>query len=686
MVVLSHDYWRNHLEGAEDVVGRKVLVNDYPMTVVGVAPASFRGVDVGTVPALWIPAMMTEQVALLEPDWGRLFDRRTFWMHVFARLKPGVTAEWAKVGLQPWFTSMLEADTQREGFPSVTAEQRRAFLASTIDVRPAARGLSGLHRSLETPLWLLMSGTGLLLLLASLNVAGLLVARAAARRRELTTRMALGASRGRITGQLLVESFLITLGGAGLGLLAAPAVSGVLLSLLARDNAALSAGLEPRVFLFTVLASLATAAVCGLAPALTTGRLPLMGSITERSRLATGGDARLRKALVVGQMAFTLILLIGAGLFVQTLVRLYAKGPGFATSPLLMFSVDPRSIGYSAPDAEHTMRELLRELEGIPDVERATVANAFILTGASATSYLTIQSNERIVTDHDVAYMRVGPGFFSTLGTQIIAGRDFDDRDVRGADTDESSYRSIIVNDSFAQRYFAGENPLGYRVGFGARPDTSTEIEIIGVVRDFSRRSLRDQDVEVAYVAFWDGDTGGGAFYLRTREGQQAAFASIRAAVDRVDPSLPVVGLTTIDGQIDRSLTTERMLATLSSGFGAIALLLAVVGLYGVMSFLVTRRTQEIGVRMALGCTRSAVVWLVVRDAVVMIGVGASIALPSVWALGRLVEAQLFGVGAADAPTIAAASVVLALVALGAATLPAWRAASINPTDALRVG
>lgn len=300
VVVLSYHYWQNSLGAAEDVVGRKVLVNNYPMTVIGIAPASFRGLDVGDPPALWFPAMMTRQAAPLEPDWAtgpdRVLDRRTAWMDLFARLEPGMTTEEARAGLQPWFRSMLEADTRGEGFPNVTAEERRRFLASTIDVLPAPRGLSNLRGTLERPLWVLMGGTALLLLLASLNVVSLLLARAVARSQEVTTRLALGASRGRITSQSLVESLLITLGGGALGLVAAPLVSGVLLSLLSQGDASLSARIDHRVFLFAFLVSLVTAGVCGLAPAVRIGRMPPIAALKESPRprraMASGSGRR----------------------------------------------------------------------------------------------------------------------------------------------------------------------------------------------------------------------------------------------------------------------------------------------------------------------------------------------------------------------------------------------------------
>jgi predicted permease len=680
VVVLSHRYWQTALGGAPDVVGRKVLVNNFPMTVIGVASATFRGVDIGEVPTLWIPAAMKRQAT---PHWDRLLDRRARWMHVFGRLEPGVTAEQAAAGLQPWFKSMLDADTRREGFPQVTPEQRSKFLASTITVRPASQGRSDLRRTLDRPLWVLMAGTLLLLLLASLNVASLFLARGAARGREIRTRMALGASRHRITSLLLADSMLIALGGGALGLVVAPAVSRGLLSFLPQDVAGvdLSSQMDQRVFVLAFLVSVIAGALCGLAPAWQAGRISLIGWLKERTAGGSAGGVRLRKALVVGQMAFTLILLVGAGLFVQTLARLQAQGPGFSTGQMLTFGINPRGSGYSPEDANRVTRRLLDEARSLPEVESAGIAGINLLSGGSWNNFLTVAADKRFVTDRLVHINPVSAGFFATLGTKVIAGRDFDNRDVRPVG--ESGERSVIVNESFARRYFGDRSPIGHRVGLSNRPDTPTNIEIVGVVKDFSYRNLREH-TEQAFLALFEGAGTGGTFYLRVRGRPESAFASVRLAVGRINPTLPLLSLRTLDEEVDRSLRTERMLATLSGGFAAIALLLSVVGLYGVMAFVVTSRTQEIGIRMALGATRSTAVWLVVADAVLMIGTGTAIGLPCVWGVSRLVEAQLFGVRPLDAPTIAIASLLLGLVALAAAMLPAWRAASVSPTEALR--
>lgn len=496
---------------------------------------------------------------------------------------------------------------------------------------------------------------------------------------ELTTRLALGASRSRLARQVLSESVVIALGGALLGVTVAPFIAQVLLSFVTTD---LNPQLDYRVFLFAFTLCLLTAALCGLIPAYQAGRIPPMTSLTERSRTVKG-SVRLRKALVAAQMAFTLILLIGVGLFVQTLARLQAKGPGFATSSLLMFRVNPSSNGYSNADATRLMREILARIQTTHGVENAAVANTHILSGGSSTSSMTIQSDRRFVTDRAISTLRVGPGFFNTIGLQLLAGRDFDDRDVRAVGSTDDAYRSVIVSESFARRYFGDRNPVGYRVGFGSHPDVVISTEIIGVVKGFTRRSLRDES-EQAFVPYWDRGTGGGTIYVKVHGDPETAFTSMYHTIGQVDPTLPVVDMIAVNEQIDQSLATERMLATLSTGFGVTALLLSAVGLYGVMSFVVTNRTREIGIRMALGAARSGILWLVARDAAVMLATGIAIALPGAWLLRRLVEAQLYDVQATDRITVAAAVLFLALVALAAAMLPARRAARIEPVTALR--
>ena len=676
VVVVSYDYWKNQLGGRPDVVGRKVLVNGYPMTVVGVAAAGFRGMDWGEVPSLWIPTMMKKQAT---PDFDWLDDRRGRWLHIFGRLKPGLSAAQAQAGLQPWFKAMLEADTRRESWPQVTDEQRRRYMASTLEVLPAAHGRSDLRQRLERPLLVLLSATALVLLLGCLNVANLCLARAFARRRETAVRLALGASRGRIVRELLVQSALLALAGALVGLVMAPAVSAGLISFLP-EAVDLRPGVDARVFLFALAVALSTGLLFGLVPALQASRAQPGFTLKEEATSVAGGMG-LRKALVVGQIALALVLLIGAGLFVRPRSNLRAQGPGFDTTNLLAFHIDPARSGYTQPRGERLLLDLLAALRALPEVERAGSSTATLLGGGSWNTSMTIQADRRFVTNRSVHINAISPGLFATLGTPVLGGRDFDDRDVRTGP--EAAFRHVIVNDSFARHYFGNRSPIGAMLGFGNRPDTRTEMEIVGVVKTFSYRGLRETDDQM-FAAFREGEMGGTNYYVRTRVSSPRAFASIRAAVASLDPNLPVDELRTVDDQLDRALSNERLLAILASAFAALAVLLAVVGLYGVTSFVVTRRTREIGIRMALGATRRAALWLVVRDTGMLVIGGIAIALPAVWGLGRLVESQLFGVTALDARTMAAGAALVALAALAAAAVPARRASSLNPVEALR--
>jgi predicted permease len=679
VVVLAFDFWKTQLGSAPDVVGRKVLVNQHPMTVIGVAAPVFRGIDVGEVPSLWVPAAMSAQAI---PGFDDLLDRRTRWMQIIGRLRPGVTLAQAQTGLQPWFKAMLDEDTRRAGFPSITAERRQRFLASSLELTPAPQGHSSLRRRLSQPLWVLFAATAVLLGLACLNVAGLILARGSARDREVSTRLALGASRGRIGRQLLADSVLLALAGGSLGAALAPLAMRTLIAFLPRDAAshALQSVVDVRLLLFAFLVSVAAGVLSGLAPALQAGRGSLSSSLRDRGGTASGG-VRLRKTIVAVQMAFTLILVIGAALFVRTLTGLMAKGPGFATSSLISFGLEPVRNGYSGSEARQLIRRIHDGIRTSPSTEISAVARFQLLTGGSWNNPMTIQTNTRITTDRDVNLNAVSPGLFATLGARIVSGRDFDERDSRPVGA--GGQRSAIVNEAFANRYFEGRSPLGARLCQGAGPDAKPNIDIIGVVADFSYRGIREES-EQAYFAMSASDGDGGNFYVRVRGTPEAALQSLRTVIHDADPALPITYFRTLQEQVNRSLITERMLATLSSGFGTLALLLSLVGLYGVMSFVVTQRTREIGVRLALGATRASALWLVLRDALAIIAAGTAIALPCVWALGRLVESQLFGVKPTDPSTIAAATLLLASAALGAALIPAYRASTVNPIDALR--
>jgi predicted permease len=677
VAVLSYDFWKAQLGGAPDVVGRKVLVNHHPLTVIGVAAATFRGIDVGEVPSLWIPASMS---TALIPGFNDLHDRRTYWMQVLGRLRQGMTLRKAQTGLQPWFKAMLKEDMRRPGFPVITPARLQRYLNSSLVLSAAPQGYSGLRRRLLEPLWVLFALTLVLLGLACLNVSGLFLARSSARDREIGTRLALGASRGRLGRQLLTDSLLIALAGGVLGTAAAPLAVRALIAFLPRGDAvtALHVGVDSRLLLFAFVASATAGILSGLAPAWQSGRRSLVSSLRERGGTALGG-VRLRKVIVAAQVALTLTLLTGAALFVRTLDALMAKGPGFVTSGLVSFGIDCQRSGYSEEAGNRVIRRIDEAIRHSAIVQSSAVARFALLTGGSWNNPMTILAGKRFSTDRNINLNAVTPGFFQTMGIRILAGRNFDERDISAPG--ESGRRSAIVNEAFVKRYLGGRNPLGVKICQGSGPDARPNIEIIGVVSDFSYRGLREQS-EQAYFPF--GGEGAATFYVRVRGKPEASFQSLRAIVRSIDPTLPLNNLRTVDEQVDRSLNTEHMLASLTGSFSALALLLSLVGLYGVMSFVVAQRTREIGIRLALGARRRTVIWLVLRDALAMLLAGIGIGLPFVLALGRLVESQLYDVKSSDPAVIAIAVLLLSSAGLGAALIPAHRASGINPTDALR--
>jgi predicted permease len=522
-----------------------------------------------------------------------------------------------------------------------------------------------------------------LLALACLNVAGLFLARGSARGREIGTRLALGASRGRIGRQLLADSLLLAVAGGVLGVVVAPLAIRGLIAFLPRDlgSNALSGALSLRLLAFAFFASLTAGLLSGLAPAVHAGGDSVVGSLRERGGTGFGG-VRLRKCIVTLQVAFSLILIIGAALFLRTFTGLLAKGPGFDTSSLLSFAIAPTQNGYSEADASRLVRRLDEQIRALPVASSSAAARYAFLNGYAWSNSVTMQTDRRTVTDGTIYFNAVSPGFFSTLGIRILAGRDFNQSDIRPPG--EIGPRVAIVNQAFVKRYLAGRDPLGVLIARGGASNVKPDSVIVGVVADMSYRGLRDHYEQVFFPLFEHDDTGA-TFYIKVRGAPEQAIPSIRRLVQQDDPRLPILWFRTLDDQVNRSLNTERMLAALSGAFGALALVLSLIGLYGVMSFVVTRRIREIGIRLALGATGASAIRLILRDAVVMIALGIAIALPCVGALGKLVQSQLFGVTATDPATIAAAALVLAAGALTAAFIPAWRASNVSPTDALRL-
>ena len=681
VVVLSYGFWKTNLGGALDVVGRKLLVNRHPMTVIGVAARGFNGIDVGEVPSMWVRASMSSQAI---PGFTDYLSRRTRWMQVLGRLNSGVTRRRAQVGLQPWFKAMLHEDMRMPDFPVITAERRRDFLNSTLVLTPAPQGHSPLQQpEFAEPLWVLMGVTSALLGLACLNVSSLFLARGSAHEREVGTRLALGASGGRLGRQLLTDSLVIALAGGMLGTAIAPLAIRTLIAFLPQGNApnALHAGVDSRVLLFALAVSVTAGLLSGLAPGWQARRHSLFTSLRERGGTAFGG-VRIRKVIVTAQIALTLTLLVAAALFVRTLDALMARGPGFNTTSLVSFGIDTSQSGYSPKDGNRTLRRLYELIQQSPITQASAAARSALLTGGSWNNPMTILAEKRIAVPDDVNLNAVTPGFFDTLGIKILAGRNFDDRDVRSPP--EPGYRSAIVNQRFERRYLGGRDPLGMLVCTGVGPDAKPNIRIVGVMSDFSYRGPRDESAQV-YFPYLEGNDAGATFYVKVHGDADLALHTIRATVRSLDPTLPILDFRTVKEQLDRSLSTEHMLAKLSGSFSMLALLLSLVGLYGVMSFVVTQRTREIGIRLALGAQRTSAIWLVLRDALTMIGAGVAIGLPLLWVLGQLVESQLYGVRPSDPPAIVIAILILAFASTIAAWIPALRASGVDPTDALRV-
>jgi predicted permease len=650
------------------------------MEVIGVAEQGFHGTDWSQVPAIWIPTMMKPRATLGQDS---LMDRRTRFLHVFGRLKPGISREQAQARIEPWFKAYLDADTKREGWPQTTVQQMSEYMASRLDLLPAAQGQSRMGRQIEQPMLVLLSATALILLLACLNVANLSLARTLARRRATALRTALGASRGRILAEQLIESAMLAAVGCLAGVLLAPPVARAILSFLPRQGAsgmALSAAIDVRVLLFALGIAAATALLSGLAPAFYAASVRPVTALKQQSSAVAGGLG-LRKALVVGQFALALILLVGAGLFTQTLATLRAQGPGFSTTNLMTFRLTQLGYGMGNYESKALSQRLLAAVEALPEVETAAAVMRDILTGGSWNNFMTVEFGERIATEESIPMNAISPDFFETLGVKVTRGRNFDRRDSQ--DIEEFNLRSAIVNEEFVRKYLKGAEPLGARIGFGDRPDTVADIDIVGVVSTFQDRGLRELEPQI-FFPLWELPSGGGVFYLRTRSSSEAAAASIRSAVREVDPALTITSMRTINGQLDRMLMTERLLAALAGAFAVIATLLAMIGLYGVLSFSAARRTKEIGIRLALGAPRWSAGGLIVREAAMLAALGLAIALPASWALGRFIESQLFGVRPMDAATIAGAATVLVLVCLAASAIPARKAGAVNPLDALR--
>ena len=681
VVVLSYDYWASRFAGDSKVVGKKILVNNYPMTVVGVSAPGFSGLDPAVSPQIRVPIQM-KPAMIPQWDWVRMDDRRTRWVQVFARLKPGYRVESAQAPLQGLFSQIRQYEMTLPATNKWTPYMRQQFMKGSIAVEQAGTGYSQLRNSFSKALVVLMCMVGLVLLIACANVANLLIARAFARQKEIAVRLSIGASRGQLIRQLLIESLVLSVAGGAAGIALAMAMTRGLLALIPSEGNPLLIRPEPdmRILLFTLTLTVLTGMVFGLAPALRASRPDLWNTLKDAvgSIAGSGGSLFLRKGLVTAQVVLSFLLLFGAGLFVRSLQNLQTTDTGFQEpGRLVTFQVSPALNGYDGPRTVQFYNELLDHLRAVPGVKSAALASVALLAGDEWDSTTWVEGHTAADGEDMQAFMNsLSPGYFQTMGIPLLEGRDFDLRDIK------KDSKVAIVNQRFAKHFFGDKSAIGRHLGRGGSRDTKLETEIIGVVADSLFEGPREGVRRQVFVPNW-GNIGV-AFYVRTALPVNETYAAVRGEVKKLDAAMPIYQLKTLATQLDETLLTERLIALLSAGFGALATLLAAIGLYGVMAFVVARRTKEIGVRMALGAAAGSVIWMVMREVLLLLGIGLAIAIPAAFGLGRYVETQLYKIKATD-PWIAAFSMVmLVLVASAAGWFPARRASRIDPIMALR--
>ncbi len=677
LAVLSYGYWMRRFGGDPAVLNQTINVNGHPLSIVGVTSQGFAGLQVGESADVMVPMMMKAQMT---PTWNDLDNRRSRWLNVFARLRPGVTRAQAEAAMNVVYRQVNELEIQQIPSPSPSFHQR--FTTKHLDLLSGARGLSDLRTQFSTPLIVLMSMVGLVLLIACANVANLMLARTTSRQKEIALRLALGAGRGRIVRQYLAESCLLAFAGAALGLLLATWTGGLLLASLPGERASSTLSSDPdlRVALFALALGLLTALVFGVGPALAATRETVTSALKEEAGAVVGGgrQARLRRLLVVGQVAMSMLLLAGAGLFARSLYNLKTIDPGFQVERLLAFSVDPSLSGYDNAAAVALYDRMQGELSAVPGVRNASMSEIGALSGNDWSMTVHVEGYQsKEGEDMNPSVDGVGPRYFATMGIPVVAGREFTESDTKGAP------KVAIINETMAKYFFGSDNPIGRHFGVGR--STPADIEIVGVVKDVRSLQLRNQAPRFIYLPYRQDDSLTSlTFYVRSAQDRQAAATAVRQAVQRLDPNLPIFDMKSMDVQVDESLFIERMVAALSVAFGGLATLLAALGLYGVMSYAVARRTREIGIRMALGAERGRVLWLVLRDVALLAGAGIAGGLLCALWLTRQVQSQLFGLSPNDPVTIGGAVLLLAAIAMAAGYVPARRATAIDPMQALR--
>ena len=678
VAVLSDDYWRSRFDGDPAIVGQQITINQAPFTVIGIAQPDFAGIAVGSTRDIWVPLHVLDT---FKPSPRRWVESFTSWLTIAGRLRPGVPLAQAQAELDVIYRRLSEEQLSASG--RRTESLKKLVRESHLILRPAGTGVySGLRQQYQLPLRLLMWIAGFVLLISCANVANLVMARAGHRRREIALRMALGSGRLRVVRQLLTESILLACAGGAAALAIAWWGGALLVRMITTGDLPLGIDVRPdwRVFGFTAAASLASGIVFGLAPAVRGTRVD-PGAALKEAALTRGERSRAwDRVLVALQVTLSVVLVAGAGLFARSLGNLRSVDVGYQRDNILMFSIDTGLAGYPKERAGAVYRAVWDKMSRLPGVQSASVS---IVRPVDDQYYLVDRVTEidgRTLPEREsikIAWNAMGPGYFSTVGMRMVLGRDFEPGDVDGR-------KVVIVNESLARAMLPGQNPIGHRVA---------DAEIVGVVKDVFYNGVRDKPRPVLYRMMlqrspgtdpggWSGP-GGVSYELRATR-TAGLLDEVRGAVASVDRNLQVFRVKTLRAQTEDSLLRERLLATISTYFGGLALLLACLGLYGLMAYAVARRTAEIGIRMALGAQRAQIAWLVFRETMWVVAAGVAAGIPLALWLARFAKSLLFDVTPADPWVLAAAVAALTAVAAGAGYLPARRAAGVDPMRALR--
>lgn len=679
VAVLAFDFWRDQLGGDARLVGSTVQINGHPFQIVGVAAPHFRSAIWGENPSVFLPITMVGEV--LPGKDVRLTDHKDRWINILGRLQPGMSRPRAEAAINPLWHALRAEELKALGSRSKRFTDE--FLThSRLRLVPGARGFSYQRDDFKAPLLVVMSMALLVLVIAATNVASLLTVRSAYRSREFSLRSALGAGGGRILQQLLLEGLLLGITGGLAGMMLAPIATRALIHQLAGDqtNVAFTTSVDVRLLFFSLVTALLVSGLFSFAPALQLHRPDLTGTLRQTSGTPTGGLLKLRRVVVCLQIGLSVLLLVGAGLFVRTMQKLRRVDLGFNSSHLVTFGIDPRLARY-APDAIPPLQERITQaLQALPGVQSVGATNDAELTGDSQGGNVSVEGYRPPAdSDVDVERANVSPSYFSTLQMPMLMGRSFSEDDTA------RSKRVAVVNESFAKRFC--ETPracLGRQVANGSGNTLKLDTEIVGIVRDAKHYGVRDQPTATLFRPLKQASPERLFLYLRTSAPPGWLLPEVRRTMQQIDSTLAITDLRTMEAQIDDNLVNERMISLLAVSFGVLAAVLAGVGLYGVLAFSTAQRTREIGVRLALGSSRGAISQLVLRDVVRLAALGVGLSLPVTLLLTHLLRSQLFGVASTDPISLGVAVGLIVLVCAAAAFVPARRAAAVDPMQALR--